>query len=97
VFDVERGVHMRRMRLAVIWLLAATVAALAGTGSDAWATSYSVMAWGGGELYNFGVLGNGTTHASDVPLAGSGLTGVSSIASGFGQTIAVMSDGTVTA
>jgi alpha-tubulin suppressor-like RCC1 family protein len=55
------------------------------------------MVWGGGELYNFGLLGNGTTHASDSPLAVSGVGTATHVASGFGQILVLNANGTVTA
>jgi alpha-tubulin suppressor-like RCC1 family protein len=86
---------MTRIRLVSACLGALLIATLAA--APASATSYGVMVWGGGEFYNAGLLGNGTTHASDVPLAGNGLSGVNSISSGFGQILALMNNGTVMA
>ena len=52
------------------------------------------MAWG---CNDSGQLGNGTTTDSDVPVAVSGLGGVTAIAAGADHSLALLSDGTVMA
>src|SRR5262249_14649506 len=52
----------------------------------------TVSSWG---LNDFGQLGNGTTTNSNVPVAVSGLTGVTAIAAGDGHSVAMKPDGTV--
>jgi alpha-tubulin suppressor-like RCC1 family protein len=52
------------------------------------------MAWGEN---GSGQLGNGTTTKSDLPVAVSGLSGVSAIAAGGAHSLAVLSNGTVMA
>jgi alpha-tubulin suppressor-like RCC1 family protein len=56
--------------------------------------SGTVMAWG----YNGeGELGNGTTTNSDVPVAVSGLSGVTAVSDGGNHSLALLSNGTVMA
>ncbi len=70
-----------------------TAIAAGGDTSLALLDNGTVMAWGANE---FGQLGNGSVTHSDVPVAVSGLSGVSSIAVG-GASLALLDDGTVMA
>jgi alpha-tubulin suppressor-like RCC1 family protein len=87
---------MKRLHLACALLGALLLAAVAA--APASATSDGVMVWGGGELYNFGLLGKGsTTQASDAPLGVGGVEDVAHVSIGFGQVLALRTDGTLTA
>jgi alpha-tubulin suppressor-like RCC1 family protein len=72
-------------------LLAVCMLALAGPAS---AASTGAMAWGENEV---GQLGNGTTVNSEVPSAVSGLSGVTALAGGGRDALALLSNGTVVA
>jgi alpha-tubulin suppressor-like RCC1 family protein len=85
------------MRSGRLWGVCLVVLLLAVAAAPAYATSNGVMAWGGGEAFNFGVLGNGTRNASQAPLKVPGLTNVKSVSSGFGQTLALLNNNTVIA
>ena len=66
-----------------------TAIAAGGTGSLALLSNGTVMAWGGNSL---GELGDGSEGAaSDVPVAVSGLSGVTAIASGGNHSLALLS------
>jgi alpha-tubulin suppressor-like RCC1 family protein len=72
-------------------LTALAMLALAG---PALATSSGVASWGGNEN---GQLGNATETSSDVPVAVSGLNGVTAVGAGYDESQALLSNGTVVA
>ena len=74
-------------------LSALTAIAAGGYNALALLSNGTVTAWGGNE---FGQLGDGTLTQSDVPVAVSGLTGISAIAVG-GASLALRDDGSVMA
>jgi alpha-tubulin suppressor-like RCC1 family protein len=74
--------------------LEATAIAAGGNQSLALLKNGTVMAWGDNDS---GQLGNGTTENSDVPVAVSGLSGVSAISAGESYSLALLSTGTVMA
>jgi alpha-tubulin suppressor-like RCC1 family protein len=78
------------------WPLLAAFAVLLGmaAAAPAYATPYGAASWG----YNAsGQLGNGSTAISRVPVAVSGLSGVSAVAAGGEHSLALLSDGSVMA
>ena len=87
---------MKRSRFACALVGTLLLAAIAV--APASATSNGVMVWGGGELYNFGLLGKGSaTQASDAPLGVGGVENVAHVSIGFGQVLALHTNGTLTA
>src|SRR2546426_11879745 len=84
--------------LASIPLIATATATLAiamatATGSSLAAESTDgLVAWGANST---GELGNGTTAQANLPVGGSGLSGVTAVAAGTGHSLALLSNGTV--
>jgi alpha-tubulin suppressor-like RCC1 family protein len=83
---------MKRVRimglcLVAVFMVSAMVAATASAASSA-------AAWG---FNGNGQLGNGTVTSSDVPVAVSGLSGVTAISGGSFHSLALLSNGTVMA
>ena len=60
------------------------------------ATSYGMMAWGGGVTAS-GQLGNAAGTHTDVPVGGNGLSGVTALAGGYEGGTALLENGTVKA
>ena len=95
---------MRRLTLfgGNLWGAAAAVAVVLAVGvpmafgeaAASAAGTGTVVAWG---LNYDGELGNGTTTKSDVPVAVSGLSGVTAISAGEEDSLALLSNGTVMA
>jgi alpha-tubulin suppressor-like RCC1 family protein len=81
--------------VAVKELSGVTAVSAGGRHSLALLSNGTVMAWGDDE---FGQLGNGMVETlSDVPVAVSGLTGVTAISAGGNHSLALLSNGTVMA
>jgi alpha-tubulin suppressor-like RCC1 family protein len=86
--------------VAVKGLAGVTAVAAGGEHSLALLSNGTVMAWGGDE---YGQLGNSTVEAveeeriSDVPVAVSGVSGVTAITAGARHSLALLSNGTVMA
>jgi len=74
--------------------VAALALAAAATTAAASATSYGVMAWG---INDFGQLGNGSTHFSNVPLTLSAPGEVKAVSGGGEFSLALLNDGKVVA
>jgi alpha-tubulin suppressor-like RCC1 family protein len=75
--------------------LAVLVGALStATAQPAWASSPGAFGWGDNTR---GQLGNGTTTASDIPVAMSGLSEVTAVSGGADFSLALLHDGTVMA
>jgi alpha-tubulin suppressor-like RCC1 family protein len=93
-FSAQRRMRGSHRRESVL-ILAVSIAALSMTMvASASASSNNVIAWGENSL---GQLGNGTTTNSDVPVAVSGLSGVTAVDAGGGVSLALLGDGTVMA
>jgi len=89
----EKGTGMRHIRSMALCLMAVFVMSMVAAASAA--ASGPVVAWGWNE---YGQLGNGTTGGySDVPVAVSGLSGVTAISAGDDHSLVLLSNATVMA
>ncbi len=83
-----------RLRSSVVVLLVALGILALSASASASAAPTGVLAWGENVR---GELGDGATERSDVPVAVSGLSGVTAVSAGADFSLALLGDGTVTA
>lgn len=83
-----------RLRSSVVVLLVALGILALSASASASAAPTGVLAWGENVR---GELGDGATERSDVPVAVSGLSGVTAVSAGADFSLALLSDGTVMA
>src|SRR5437870_1550619 len=80
--------------IATATAMLAIAMAMATAPSLAAESTAGLVAWGANST---GELGNGTTAAANLPVGGSGLSGVTAVAAGIGHSLALLSNGTVMA